>query len=197
MPTIVETFDAVSIKNSSVQFFQSNGTKSPGVKFGSVGSIEGETTLKEIIKMCEGVEVKKKTRPEKIDLTISAHIPVAVVREFFGLKTDNLEPGVYAYSTNSKGKEFIYTADVIDEFEDVTKLIAFPKCVSATGFKFAVENGADEVAEMEVEITCYPDEQGNLYYEALVSEIDEFSGIAASWHTNFTYDLVSLTVATP
>nr|BDD47233.1 hypothetical protein 7 [Bacillaceae bacterium] len=195
MATIVETFDAVSIKNSSVQFFNTDGTQTPGVKFGCVGSVEGETTLKELIKMCEGVEVRKKTKPEKIDLTISAHIPVPVIRDFFGLKADNLKPGIYAYAKESKGKEFVFTADVIDEFEDVTKLIAFPKAVSATGFKFAIENGADEVAEMEVEVTCYPDEKGNLYYEALTSELSDAT-VEDAWHTNFNYALVEA-IATP
>lgn len=189
MAIVVESFDAISIKNSSIQFFGSDGTKQTGVKFGSIGSIEGETTLRELIKRLEGVEVRKKTKPEKIDLTISAHIPVAVIRDFFGLKADDLKPGVYSYDTNSKGKEFVYTADVIDEFEDVTKLIAFPKAVSATGFKFAIENGADEVAEMEVEITCYPDENGKLYYEAFVAELADAT-VSEKWHTDFTYTLV-------
>jgi hypothetical protein len=189
MATIVEDFDAISIKNSSVQFFNADGTKAAGTKFGSVGSVEGETTLKELIKKVEGVEVRKKTKPEKIDLTISAHIPVAVIRDLFGLSTEDLKPGIYKYSQQSKGKEFTYTADVIDEFEDVVKLIAFPKAVSSTGFKFTVENGADEVAEMEVELTAYPDDQGNLYYEAFVSELSD-STVATSWHSNFTYTLV-------
>jgi len=189
MATIVEEFDSTSIKNSSIQFFETDGTKKPGTKFGSIGSIEGETTLRELIKRAEGVEVRKKTKPEKIDITISALIPVGVVRDFFGLSTEGLKPGVYKYSQQSKGKEFVYTADVIDEFEDVVKLIAFPKAVSATGFKFAIENGADEVAQMEVEVTAYPDEQGNLYYEAFVSELDDPT-IADTWHSEFNYTLV-------
>lgn len=189
MATIVEEFTPVSIKNSSVQFKTAEGTYVVGTKFGCVGSIEGETTLKEIIKMCEGVAVRKKTKPESMALTISAHIPVQVVRDLFGMSSADLKAGVYKYSRESKGKEFIYTADVIDEFDDVTKLIAFPNAVSTTGFQFSIENGADEVAEMEVEITCYPDAEGNLYYEALVSELTDAS-IATTWHTAFTYTLV-------
>ncbi|MCV9886239.1 phage tail protein [Metabacillus halosaccharovorans] len=195
MATIVEDFAPTAIKNASVQFKESDGTVQPGTKFGCVGSMEGETTLKELIKRCEGVEVGKKIKPEKIDLTISGHIPIAVVRNFFGINTDNLKPGIYKYSTQSKAKEFIFTADVIDEFEDVVKLIAFPKAVSAIGFKFAVENGADEVAEMEVEITAYPDENGNLYYEALVAELTDTT-VADTWHTQFNYALVEA-VPTP
>ncbi|WP_345739413.1 hypothetical protein [Virgibacillus salarius] len=102
---------------------------------------------------------------------------------------------VYKYSNNAKGKEFVYTADVIDEFEDVTKLIAFPKCTSATGFQFSIENGADEVAEMEVQITAYPDKDGNFYYEALTGELEDQT-IADQWHTSFDYALVSASGAT-
>ncbi|WP_088033536.1 phage tail protein [Evansella clarkii] len=188
MSNIVETFDAISIKNSSVQMHNSDGTKEDGTKFGCVGSMSGETTLRELIKRCEGVEVKKRTKPEKLDLTVSAHVPVAVLRDLFGLSNDDLKPGVYAYSTDAKGKEFTYTADVMDEFEDITKLIAFPRCISATGFKFSVENGADEVAEMELQLTAYPDKKNKFYYEALVNELDE--ELQDEWHKNFTYELV-------
>lgn len=189
MATVVESFDSTKITNASTQFFAEDGTQQEGVKFPCIGSVEGETTLKELIKKCEGVEVAKKTKPEKHDLTISAHVPVAIVRELFGITNEDLKPGVYKYSQNSKGKRFVFTADVIDEFEEITKLIAFPNVVSTTGFKFAIENGADEVAEMEVEVTAYPDAKTNLYYEAYISELEDPS-IADTWHTAFDYSLV-------
>lgn len=189
MATVVETFDAVSVKNTSVQFEGKDGTKEPGEKFGCVGSISGETEMKELVKMCEGVEVRKRTKPLKMNLTLSAHVKVPIIRKVFGLSDANLKPGVYKYSKDAKGKEFTLTADVVDEFEDVTKLIAFPKSVSATGLKFTIENGADEVAELELEFTVYPDEKDNFYYEALTSELDD-EIIAQSWHTEFDYSLV-------
>ena len=190
MSTIIENFDSMAIKNSSVQFFE-NGVQQKGTRFGCVGSLGGETTLKEIIKKSEGVEVRKKTKPEKIELTVSAHIPVKVVRNLFGIDSKDLKPGVYSYSQDSSGKGFVYTADVIDEFEDVVKLIAFPKCVSTTGFKFSIENGADEVAEMEVQFTAYPDANRKLYYESFVSELEDPT-VAENWHKLFTSDLVKV-----
>lgn len=190
MSTIIENFDSMAIKNSSVQFFE-NGVQQEGTRFGCVGSLGGETTLKEIIKKSEGVEVRKKIKPEKIELTVSAHIPVKVVRNLFGIDSKDLKPGVYSYSQDSSGKEFVYTADVIDEFEDVVKLIAFPKCVSTTGFKFSIENGADEVAEMEVQITAYPDANRKLYYESFISELKDPT-VAENWHKLFTSDLVKV-----
>jgi hypothetical protein len=188
MPTVIQEFDAVSIKNASVQFID-NGVKQAGEKFGALGSIEGETEVIEIVKKAEGVEVKRKSKPVKMTLTVSAHIPVKVARDFFGLSTTDLKPGIWAYGTASKGKQFVLTADVIDEFEDVKKLIAFPNCSDTSGFKIQVENGADEVAMLELEFTALVDELGNIYYEALVDELTDAT-VATSWHTNFTPTLV-------
>lgn len=191
MSTIIETFDAISIKNSSVQFFNPDGSKESTKKFGCVGNASGETTLRELVKRCEGVEVKKRVKPEKMDLTISAHVPVPVMRKLFGMSNETLIQGVYKYSIDAKGKEFVFTADVMDEFEDVTKLIAFPHCMSSAGLQFSVENGADEVAEMELSLTAYPDKKGNIYYEGYVSEMSE--NIQEQWHTDFEYELVEET----
>jgi hypothetical protein len=189
MATIVEEFDAIAFKNASVQFKDTDGTHSTGEKFGAVGSIEGETTLVELIKNAEGTEVKKTVKPQKVDLTISAHVKVAVIRNIFGISNKDLKPGIYSYSTESKGKEFIFTADVIDEFEDITKLVAFPNCVSASGFSFSIENGASEVAELSVSLTAYPDDNKQIMYEAYVSELDDQT-VSEQWHTAFTRTLV-------
>lgn len=191
MSTIIEEFDAVSIKNASVQFIE-GGTQQPGTKFGCVGDIEGETELMELVKKCEGIEVKKKTKPIKMNMKINAHIPVKVARDFFGLTNKDLKPGIWAYGSLSKGKNFVYTADVVDEFEDEVKLIAFPNSVDTTGFKIKVENGADEVAMLELEFTALADELGNLYYEALIAELEDPT-VKDKWHTQFNAALVQAT----
>lgn len=186
MATVVETFDAVSVKNTSVQFHDDEGEST---RIGCVGSISGETEMRELVKRCEGVEVRKRTRPEKMNLTLSGHVKVSVLRKVYGLSNDDLKDGIYKYSTNAKGQEFTLTADVIDEFEDVTKLIAFPNCISATGLQFTIENGADEVAEVELEFTVYPNESNDFYYEALIPEIED-DEVQEEWHTDFSYELV-------
>jgi hypothetical protein len=188
MLTVIQEFDAVSIKNASIQFLE-NGQQQPGTKFGCIGQLEGETEVIEIIKKCEGIEVKKKSKPVKMNMKVSAHIPVKVARDFFGLSNKDLKPGVWSYGTLSKGKNFVFTADVIDEFEDVVKLIAFPNCSNSSGFKIAIENGADEVAMLELEFTALADSLNNFYYEALIAELEDQT-IAEQWHTAFTPDLV-------
>jgi hypothetical protein len=189
MAVVVETFDPVTITNASIQIIGSDGVKAEGTKFGALGSLGGETTLRELIKREEGIEVAKRTKPEKMDLNVSAHVKLQVVRDIFGIKSEDLKPGVYSYGTDSKGKRFTFTADIVDEFEDETKLIAFPNCTTATGFTFTIENGTDEVAEMEVTLSAYPDDFKQIYYEAIVSSLDDPT-IAEQWHTKFDRTLV-------
>ncbi len=194
MATVVQDFDAVSITNASVQFFDS-AEQQPGTKFGCIGTIEGETEVIEIVKKEEGIEVKKKSKPVKMNLTVSAHIPVQVARDFFGLKTEGLKTGIWSYGSLSKGKRFVLTADVVDEFEDIVKLIAFSNCTNSTGFKISIENGADEVAQLELEFTALADELRNFYYEAFIDEIED-EAVKTQWHTQFNPTLVQ-SIPTP
>jgi hypothetical protein len=185
VPTIITDFDSVSIKNPNIKF-QGDLT---AVSFGGIGKIDGETELLEIVKKMEGIEVKRKTTPQKMTLKLTAHVPIDPVRKIFGLSNTGLKPGVYSYGSNSKGLPFTLTADVIDEFEDLTKLIAFPNCSSSTGLTLSIENGADTVAELELEFTAMIDDNKNCYYEAIVDELTDPVD-ATTWRTNFSYDLV-------
>ncbi|PTY79620.1 phage tail protein [Heyndrickxia sporothermodurans] len=185
MPTTIEEFDAIRITNFNIKFKGEQTAQS----FGCVGQLEGETEMITIVKKCEGVETKSKSKPQKMTLTLNSHVKVAPLRSIFGLSNEGLKPGVYSYGSNSKSKDFVLTADVIDEFEDLTKLIAFPNCTSSTGLTLSIENGADEVAELELEFTAMVDDNKNCYYEALLDELADTT-VAETWRTNFTPDLV-------
>lgn len=188
MPTIIEEFDATRVTNVGTKFSED----ATSIAFGCLGSIEGETELLELVKKCEGVETKKKTTPQKMSLTLNGHVKVPVLRDIFGLSNEGLKAGVYSYGADSLSKPFVLTADVLDEFETQTKLIAFSNCVAATGLKITVENGADEVAEVELEFTAMIDDNRKCYYEAIISELDEAEkeSFVEQWHTNFTPDMV-------
>ena len=66
--------------------------------------------------------------------------------------------------------------------------MAYPNAVIESGTAKKIENGAEEVAEVELEISVMPDEYGNGKYEALVDDIDDT--VANTWMTAFAPDLV-------
>lgn len=191
--TITE-FDSWSIINSSIQFFE-GGTKKPGEKFGSVGTISFEPETSTLSKKEGRVVTKEKVVTTKLNVSVSAHIPITVARDFFGLSNEDLKPGVYSYGQGSLGKDFTWTADVVDDFEDITKLIAFPKASNSAGLTLNIDSSQEELALLELSFSAVADSAGQFYYEALVPELEDPT-IADKWHTDFTRDLVAA-VETP
>lgn len=188
--TEIKEFDPVRTTNFAIKY--KGATESS--EFGCVGTLSGETVLVTITKNCEGRPAKKKSKPQSMNLTISAHIKVDAARKIFGLTNTGLKPGIYSYGTDSTTEDFCLTADVIDEFEDIVKKIAFTNCTSSTGLTLNVENGAEELAELELTFEVLPDTENKLYYEAFESEMDDET--KTQWHTNFTTDLVK-SIPTP
>ena len=76
----------------------------------------------------------------------------------------------------------------MDEDENV-KYKAYPRCILSSGPSRKIENGAEEVAELEMTIDLMPDENGECMYEALESEL-ESEEIKQQWLTNFSLELV-------
>lgn len=175
----MDVFDAVSINNASVLFKGEQVTE----PFGCVGKLDGETEIKTIQKLCGGVPQKKKAKPTQMNITISAHLKLKVLRDIFGMTNKDLKEGVFSYGTDSIGKDFTFVAEEVDDFEEAVRLIAFPNCTSATGFIKSVENGAEEIAETELEITALADEYKQFYYEAIKSELTPED--AKMWMTAF------------
>ena len=187
MSELITDFTPVAIKNASIQYL-SGDTQSPGVKFGCMGTLDAETEVREIVKRCEGDE-EIVVIPRYMTVTVGAHIKKDVLRQVFGIKTEGLKAGIYSYGRNSKGKRFVFTADVIDEFEDIIELMAFPKCSNMTGLTISIDNDADEVAYTELEFRANADEIGNFYYEAFASELD--AETKEDWHKEFNVALVA------
>lgn len=179
----IKEFDAMRIRNVSVQYDDKEVEN-----FQCAGSITGETEMREIVKRCEGVARKTRQLPIKHNLTLTGYVPVVVLRRTYGLSNEDLAEGVYSYGIDSQGEDFVLTADVIDEFENTTKLVAFPNATTATGLTFTVDNDEDEVAYVELEFVANPDDQGKFYYEAFSGEVSE--SIKKDWHEDFSYDLV-------
>ena len=178
----VTVFSEYEIKNSSVQFAEGDF-----LDLGCVGSIEEELETIVISKKCEGVTVKTRTLGAGTgEITLSLHINREVFVKAFDMERADLAEGVFAYGRNNRHQEFCYVAEVRDEDGNV-KYIAYPKCIIKEA-PSKIENGAEEVAEMEITLAIMADEQGNCKYEALADGLSET--IASTWLTNFSYDLV-------
>lgn len=179
-------FSDFEIDQMSVKFV---GETSTAIAMNCVGSVEEELTAKEITKKCRGVTIKSVVKGTgEGTLTISAHVPVAIFTEAFGMALDTVKDGVLAYGSNNRHKAFVLTMHVLDE-DGEEKLKAYPNCIFKARPTISVENGAEEVAEVEMEVAVMPDEYGNGMYEALVTEsLDQ--AIQTGWMSNFTPELV-------
>lgn len=196
MPKVVTDFDTTDIKDASIQFKNSDGSYEPGTSFGCVGTLEGEAETIVIEKKCGAKTVKSKVKTTKLNMSISAHIPLAVARDYFGLSNKDLKPGVWSAGTATVGKDFKLTVTAVDEFEENEKLMAFPNSSNTVGFKIQpLESGAEEIAMLELEFVSLPDESNEFYYEAIVAELDDPT-IAEMWHQEFTRNLIEA-VPTP
>lgn len=191
---VVEQFDTWDINNASIQFI-SGGTQAPGTKFGCIGTMTSEPETVVLSKRCGRTTIREKTVTTKLNVTVSAHVEVQVLRDYFGLTNEDLKAGVYSYGSDSLGKDFVFTADVIDSFEDNTKLIAFPNASNSGGFTINIDTSQEELAMLEISFSAVADVANQFYYEAIVAELDDPT-IAETWHTNFTRDLVAA-VETP
>lgn len=158
-----------------------------------VGSCEEELDAKVISKSCRGVVFKKTVKGAGTGkLVISMHMPMSIYNDVYGMNLDSLIEGVKAYGTNSIHKGFACTQNVFDE-DGVEKFKAYPNCIIETGVKRKIENGAEEVAEIELEVSLMPDEHGNCVYEALASELDET--VKSKWMTGFEPSMVQVASA--
>lgn len=155
-----------------------------------VGSVEEELTARVVNKKCRGVTIKNIVKGTgEGTLTISAHVPHEIFVAAFGMELETLKQGVSAYGSNNVHKEFCLTMHVKDE-DGAEKYKAYPRCICAARPTISVENGAEEVAEVEMEVSIMPDTYGNGMYEALADGLD--TAVATDWMDKFTPALVQL-----
>lgn len=154
-----------------------------------IGSVEEELEVLTITKKCRGVVKKVRAKGKGTGtLKISAHVPNDVLGNLYAMIDEGLVDGVRAYGQNSLHKEFVLTGDVFDE-DDAEKYKAYPRCLVQSNLSRKTENGAEEVAEMELEISVMPDDDGNCMYEAIVSEIQDET-VKKDWLAKFTPSMV-------
>lgn len=171
-----------------------------GVKFKSdteyasancVGSSEEEMESKIVSKSCRGVVAKQTVRGTgKGTLSLSLHVPYEIYVKAYGMELDTLIEGVKAYGINSVHEAFSITQHVYDE-DGAEMFKAYPNCIITSGKTAKTENGAEEVAEIELEISIMPDEYGNGVYQALATELTDETA-KTNWMSKFEPSMVQV-----
>ena len=185
MANTIEQFSEFEVKESTVKF----DGESEAEKMGCVGKLGETMNNKTVTKKCEGVTVKSVTRGDGTgELAFTLHMRESVFQKAYGMVRTGLKAGVTAYGRNSTHKEFLYTAKVLDEDGNV-KLKAYPRCCITSALAHSIENGAEEVAEIECTAAVMPDEYGEGMYQAYADDLDETT--VSSWLNNFTRELVA------
>lgn len=179
------SFSYFGVKNSTVKF----EGESTAQKMGCVGTLGVTMNNKTVTKKCEGVVVKSRTKGDGTgELAFTLHMKRDAFVKAYGMEIKGLKAGVYSYGRGSTHKEFCYTAEVIDE-DDNVMYEAFPRCTMTSAIAHKIENGAEDVAEFECTASVMPDESGQGQYEALADDLDETT--AAQWLENFSRELVA------
>lgn len=178
------------VTNGQFRPIGAEGTPGTAMELGCTGALEAEPEMKTLSMRCEGDIVDEISKPEFYTVNFTGHLTLGVAREIFGLTNDGLKDGVYAIGDKSVPKKGVFTWEVYDMYNEGKKFMAFSNMVSTTGWVFSHENGADEVAEIEVEFKAMKDDKGNFYYEAFESEITD-EEVKTGWLKLFTTELVA------
>lgn len=159
--------------------------------FGCIGTLEGSSDIATVEKKCEGAVVKTVKKVNKVDVTLTGHPYVAVLRNVAGMTNEGLKEGIYGYGANIKAKKIIFTAKV-EDMEGNIKYIAFPNMDDVSGLTISINNDVTEIEMKNFEFSALKDENGMFYYEALEDEITD-EQVKTKWLTAFTPELVKET----
>lgn len=187
---MIEVFEDFNIEEASVQELDSNyETTGTAKSFGCVGTLSIEPEVQQIVKNCGIKQLKAVTKTAYLNVTIAGHINRSVAEALFGLTSEGLVTGVKAFNVNSTSKPMCFTAKVYNMDRSECKYIALPIIQNVSGFVKNIDNGATEVAYVELEFNALFDKNNNAYYEALESELTDET-VKSKWMNEFTPDLV-------
>ena len=155
-----------------------------------IGSIEVERETKTVTKKCRGVTKKRKTKPTgNGTITVKLHIKLALYRKLYGWTNTGLQAGVYALDNTNAMPEAVLVARVKDE-DDNIMYIGYPRVKVEEINKLTIENGAEEVAEVEMKLSYMPDDYNKGEYQALAVELTGSTVTTDNWMTSFSSSLM-------
>ncbi|MDE1693121.1 phage tail protein [Streptococcus suis] len=188
---VLQDFEQFEITNGQFRPLVS-GQLGAAERLGCTGSISVEAESKTIIKKCEGNVTKEVPVIQKLNGTVSMHMPVAILRKVFDLTNDKLKTGVYGLTSKPKVSSGALTWDMYDLGRENHKLIAFPNISWTSPFKINVTNGEEEIAEIETTFSAFVDDSGFFYYEAIEGD-GVATDVVSGWNNTFTPTLVKKT----
>ena len=158
-----------------------------------IGSLNVERETKTVPKSCRGVVKKRKTKPTgNGTIELKLHMKLALYRRINAMTNEGLQPGVYAFDNTQSMPELALTARVKDE-DDNVMFLGYPRCKVEEINKLEIENGAEEVAEVEMKLSYMPDDYNKGEYQALEDELTGDVLNADNWMTDFDSDIAQLT----
>ena len=161
-----------------------------------IGTLTVERETKTITKSCRGVVKKRKTKPTgNGTITLKMHIKLNLYRKLHAMTNTGLQAGVYAFDNTTAMPEFSLTARVKDE-DDVVMYKGFPRCKIEEINSLEIENGAEEVAEVELKASYMPDDYNKGEYEAIADELTGGVLTAENWMTDFSSALAQASTET-
>ena len=157
-----------------------------------VGSIEVERETKTVTKSCRGVVKKRKTKPTgNGTITLKLHIKLGLHRKLTAMTNEGLQPGVYAWDNTVPMPEASITARVKDE-DDNIMFLAYPRTKVEELNTLSIENGAEEVAEVEIKLSYMPDDFNKGEYQALEDELTGNVLTPENWMTTFSSETAQI-----
>ena len=158
-----------------------------------IGSLNVERETKTVTKSCRGVVKKRKTKPTgNGTIELKLHMKLALYRRINAMTNEGLQPGVYAFDNTQSMPELALTARVKDE-DDNIMFLGYPRCKVEEINKLEIENGAEEVAEVEMKLSYMPDDFNKGEYQALEAELTGDVLNAKNWMTAFSSETAQLT----
>ena len=158
-----------------------------------IGSLNVERETKTVTKSCRGVVKKRKTKPTgNGTIELKLHMKLALYRRINAMTNEGLQPGVYAFDNTQYMPELALTARVKDE-DDNIMFLGYPRCKVEEINKLEIENGAEEVAEVEMKLSYMPDDFNKGEYQALEAELTGDVLNAKNWMTAFSSETAQLT----
>lgn len=186
-----KVFSKFEIKEIAIKFLDKESATSEAIK--CTGSFEEQMDVKEITKKCNGIVIKRIIKATGTgENKWTGHVPYYIYQNMFGVISDGYKDGITSYGNKSVHHPFGLFAVVADE-DDNEMFVAYPNCVITAGQATKIENGAEEVAEIELTIGIMPDENGQGKYEALASSLDQ-TVTKEKWLNEFNTELIKLSI---